>query len=338
MPIVLITRLLKTMQALSLGLLLSFSLPSPSLADTVNDNPSINLSESKQTQAGIQTLRPLLTHFQAELQTTATVVDLQSLLNLREQYLTALAEQQGATAAVNYAKQAMSRTEALYRNGVNSQRQLQGLQMQLSSDQARLNSNRYRLQSLNENLLSNWGDTLAAWAKSHDNPTIQAFINTRQALLLVTLPANQSLPEPVTQIAVDPNGNRQNAQIAQLISKAPYGSEISQGETYFFQTPRSRLRTGMRLSAWVTAPGTAQTGFNIPHTALIWHAGQAGIYLKIAPGQFIRQPLQHYFPNAQGYFVAEKLPENAEIVTTGAQLLLSQELRAIIPTEDDGDD
>lgn len=307
-------------------------------SQAIGQHNLVMLDAAQQTQAGIQTQALKIVQHQAEFQATASVVDLQPLLSLREQYFSALAEHQGAVASLRFAKQTANRAETLYQNGVSSQRQLQSQQMQMQTDQARVNSSQYRLQSLNESLLSHWGATLSGWAKLPDNAAIRAFITAEQALLLLTLPANQSLPAKMMQIVIAPSGDRQKIQTAQLISKAPQGSEISQGETYFLQTSRNNLRTGMRVSAWIEIPGSAQNGVNIPGSAIIWHAGHANIFLKTAPEQFTRHTLDQYQPMTQGYFVADDLPANAEVVTTGAQLLLSQELKAIIPREDDGDD
>ena len=299
---------------------------------------SVYLSSTAQTQAGIVTRQFEPAQLPTEFPAQANVIDLQGLLEIRGQYLTALAEQQSASAALNFAQQTLNRTEALYQNGVNSQRQFQNLQMQLRVEQARLNSSQYRLQSLNDNLVANWGNPLAEWIKAQDNVQFRNLVNGREALLLLTLPANQHLPEPATHIEVEPNGERQKAQVAQFISKAPKGSDISQGETYFFRTPKAGLRTGMHLSAWITAPGGARKGYVVPVSALIWHAGQAALYLKTAPEQFMRQTITQLSPIKEGYFIADALPDRVEVVITGAQLLLSQEFRAIIPTEDDGDD
>jgi hypothetical protein len=298
----------------------------------------VQLSQPKQALADLQTQPLIGSHYQPEFQASAQVVDLQPLLNLREQYFTAQTEVQGATTALALVQQVIKRTHELYRNGINSQRQLQEQQMAHSTAQARLNSSQYRLQSINDNLTANWGSTLSAWAKTSGNNEFASLINGQQALLLLSLPAGQTLPKETKQIAVDPTGDRQTPQPAQLISNAPQGSELSQGETYFFKTSRAKLRTGMRLSAWITKPGQALTGFVIPASALIWHAGLATIYIKIAPEQFQRLSFTHYYPVAQGYFVAATFPANAEIVTIGAQVLLSQEFRGLIPAEDDGDD
>jgi hypothetical protein len=307
--------------------------------DALNNSDLVSLSQSKQALAGLQTQALVKGHYQTEWQASASVIDIQPLLMSREQYLAAQIDVQSATAALALAQQAINRTQELYRNGVNSQRQLQEQHMAHSVAFARLTSSQQHLQSITDSLAANWGNTLSSWAKASHSPEFADFINGQQALLLISLPAGISLPKGLTHIDVSPTGERQSPQTAHLIASAPQGSEVSQGETYFFRTSRTKLRTGMRLSAWIAAPEQTLSGFIIPAAALIWHAGVASIYLKTAPEQFKRISLNHYQPIAKGYFVAEALIPNAEIVTTGAQILLSHEFRALIPIEDnDGDD
>ncbi|MCX7088677.1 MAG: hypothetical protein NTV00_11560 [Methylococcales bacterium] len=299
----------------------------------------VQLSLAQQTVAGLKTQVLLSSHYLPEVHVSANVLDIQPLLTLREQYFSAQIENQSANTALTFTQQAIARTQELYRNGVNSQRQVQEQQMASGAIQARVSNSHARLQSINDQLMANWGITLSNWAKDPQNSDFARFINGQQALLLISLPAGHSLPKGLSHIDVDPNGERQSPQQAQFIASAPQGSELSQGETYFFKTSRRNLRTGMRLSAWMAKPDKALTGFTIPASALIWHGGEATIFLKTAPEHFTRLLLKQYYPIAQGYFVAEALPANAEVVVTGAQLLLSHAFRALIPAEDgDGDD
>ncbi len=317
-----------------------FILPALSRADGEKNSYSagLQLSVSKQTLAGIKTQPLVSAHYQPEFQAIAQVVDLQPLLNLREQYFNAQTEVESASAALALVQQASNRVQELYRHGVSSKRQLQDQQLADSAAHARVTSSQYRLQSINDNLAANWGETLSHWAKDSNNHDFESLINGRQALLLISLPAGLALPKNVKEIAVNATGNRQTPQMAVLIANAPQGSELSQGETYFFKTSRTKLRTGMRLSAWVATLGQLLTGFVIPASALMWHAGLATIYLKTAPEQFQRYTFTHFQPIAEGYFVAEPFPANAEVVVTGGQILLSQEFQGLIPVEDDGDD
>jgi hypothetical protein len=62
---------------------------------------------------------------------------------------------------------------------------------------------------------------------------------------------------------------------------------------------------------------------------------QAFVYLKTEEDTFSRRTLDHYSPMAGGYFISDAIKPGEQIVTKGAQMLLSEELRGQIPSEDD---
>ena len=77
------------------------------------------------------------------------------------------------------------------------------------------------------------------------------------------------------------------------------------------------------------------TGVIIPKYVLIWYMDQALVYIKTAEETFSRRTLVHYFATADGYFIPDAINPGEQIVTKGAQMLLSEELRGQIPKEDD---
>lgn len=312
--------------------------PHPGIASpALTQNATLVISPEVQASSGIKTQKLPLGHYQPETQAAATVMDLQELLQLREQYFAAQAEYQSALASLTAAEQAISRVRNLFQNGVNSERQLQEQQMQLGINRAKISSSEARLHSLNENLLANWGEVLSSWAKNMTHKEIRSLVNREQVLLLISLPAQQTAPTDLKHVWVAAGANRQQAQPAQFISAAPRGSQLSQGETYFFITPRASLRTGMHLNVWFATADTPLSGYLLPQTAVVRRNGQVGIFCKYGENHFTRYVLQNYYPVAQGYFVADPLPPEYEVVIQGAQLLLSHEFRSTIQEEDDGD-
>jgi hypothetical protein len=62
---------------------------------------------------------------------------------------------------------------------------------------------------------------------------------------------------------------------------------------------------------------------------------QALVYIKTGEDTFSRRTLAHYSATADGYFIPDALNPGEQVVTLGAQMLLSEELRGQIPKEDD---
>jgi hypothetical protein len=62
---------------------------------------------------------------------------------------------------------------------------------------------------------------------------------------------------------------------------------------------------------------------------------QSFVYIKSDSETFIRRKIENYAVTPDGYFVENDLKPGEYIVTTGGQLLLSEEFRVQIPDEDD---
>jgi hypothetical protein len=88
------------------------------------------------------------------------------------------------------------------------------------------------------------------------------------------------------------------------------------------------------LTAWITQPDSEETGFIIPESALIWYLNQAYVYSKTGEEIFTRRLLKNISAIYNGYFITEGLSTGNEIVITGGQMLLSEELKNQIPSED----
>jgi hypothetical protein len=90
---------------------------------------------------------------------------------------------------------------------------------------------------------------------------------------------------------------------------------------------------GMALSAWLQLPGNARPGFLLPRSAVLRHDGRTWVYVQEEEEKFVRKPVTLDTPmdDDRGWFVSETAGGiHAEdlLVLTGAQSLLSEELKA----------
>jgi len=240
----------------------------------------------------------------------------------------------------------------LYREGATSKHSLQVQQAQWQTDKALLDASGVQGKAIIDEARLTWGKKLTDWALSADADQLSGFLSGKKALLHITLPVNKQLASEIQSIEVEASGNRSAAIKAELISAAPQTDASAQGESYFFQTDGrrdcsgqscgihtipgdNRIRTGMRVAAWIPEQGENQSGVVIPKSALIWHMDQAFVYIKTAEEQFSRRAIDHYSATAGGYFVGSGLSAGEQLVVTGGQMLLSEEFRGQIPDEDD---
>jgi len=295
----------------------------------------VRLDIEAQKLSGIETLtlKPVSHH--AEFSAYGKAINLQPLLDLRSRYMLTLTERSSAKAKFKQVEQNIDRQQNLYRHGVSSKRNLQEQQAQWQSYKAQADATDFQGKAIIDEALINWGKELTDWALSSDSDKLGTFLSSQRRLLQITLPANKHLPDNIQTIYIEGSGNRSKAHKAELISVATRTETVAQGESYYFQTSDKNIITGMNVTAWIPEATEQMTGVVIPKSALIWYMDQAFVYLKTEEDTFSRRTLDHYSPMAGGYFIPDAIKPGEQIVTKGAQMLLSEELRGQIPSEDD---
>ena len=295
----------------------------------------IKLDTEAQKLSGIETitLKPASLH--AEFFAYGKAINIEPLLALRNRYLLALTERSSAKARFKQAEQNISRQQDLFRNGVSSKRNLQEQQAQWQSYKAQVDATDYQGKAIIDEALLNWGKELTDNAMSSYSDKLSAFLSGKQTLLQITLPANKHLADTIRTIYIEVSGNRAKAHKAELISVAAQTQSVAQGESYYFQTGDKNIITGMNVTAWIPEQNERIAGVIIPKSALIWYMDQAFVYIKTGEEIFSRRTLDHYSASADGYFIPDAIKPGEQVVTKGAQMLLSEELRGQIPSEDD---
>lgn len=300
-----------------------------------NGMGTVSLSAKAQSLSGLQTITLEPVEHHAEFNAHGKAVNLQPLIELRHRYLVALSEHGGATARFKQAEQNIQRQQDLYHEGATSKRNLQVQQAQWQTDKAQVDASGTQGKAIAAEAKLNWGEKLTEWALAKDSDKLSVFLSGQKTLLQITLPVNKQLASDISSIAVEASGNRSAASKAELISAAPQTDTTAQGESYFFQTDGRRIRTGMRVAAWIPEQGENQSGVVIPKSALVWHLDQAFVYIKTAEEQFSRRTIDQYSATTGGYFVGNGIKAGEQLVVTGGQMLLSEEFRGQIPDEDD---
>ncbi|TPQ28307.1 efflux RND transporter periplasmic adaptor subunit, partial [Methylomonas koyamae] len=252
----------------------------------------------------------------------------------RQKLLAASAQQAGARSRFSEAEHNLNRTRDLHRQDIVSTRRLQEQQAIRDADQANLAANSYQQQLIAANSRLTWGDTLTEWFTHPQHKVAAELLEHRAQLLQITLPAGSRLEPGVVRIQVDPAGQRQSALSAELVSAAPLADPVTLGQRYFFKCGQCRWPLGTHVTAWLPSGPAGEPGVDLPQSAVVWHTGQAWVFVKTDATHFSRRPLAAYSVNGGHYFVAEGLHPGEEIVTSGAQTLLSQMLKAQIPEED----
>ncbi len=310
---------------------------SPSLVTTENGAAVVTLSAESQKQSGIATTTLQGTTHEAAVSTFGTVVGIDTLMEMRTRYLTAAAEANVIRASIGNSKQDYERLRLLNQDGRNvSDRAVAAAESAWKAEQARLNASETTAASLRDAMRQQWGQTLADWA-AQATPTndFQRLLKYQDVLLQVTLPIATATPAKNSTLQIEPSGSQGKTIAATFISAAPQTDTTIQGKTFYYRAPAEQLRAGMRVTARLSEADKAQSGVIVPANAVVWYANQAWLYRKQGNDKFVRTPITTDIEVDDGWFNTTGLKAGDAVVTTGAQLLLSEEFKYQIKNENE---
>lgn len=299
----------------------------PSLVEHDDDGlTSVKLTAAAQSASGIEFSQPLSVRTGGEREALAAVLDLEPLFALRGERKEAHAESARLAAQLTHTERELERVQALYDDDRNvSERVLQAARSQADQDRGALAAARARGDGIHARLVQGWG----GFAEPDASATLERLAQRRSSLVAVALRGSGDAP-PQMQLRL-PDGNE--AITAQRIGPAPRSLAQAAGETWLYLTDRV-LPSGTRLAA--RGIQGSELLHLVPNSAVVWYAGLPWIYVRDddEPEAFTRQALPAESQRPDGW-LAPKLEDDARVVTRGAQLLLSEELKHTLADEND---
>jgi biotin carboxyl carrier protein len=146
-------------------------------------------------------------------------------------------------------------------------------------------------------------------------------------LARVAWPADQGRPPGSASLEL-PDGRRFEAR---LLGTAPEADPVTRGPAWLYRVSAGGdvVRPGMLVT--IAAPDPhAGAGLLVPDSAVVQWSGLAWVFVARQPGTFVRVRVSSDHHVAGGWVVAEGLAPGDQVVTTGAEQLLSEEFRARI--------
>lgn len=297
----------------------------------------VTLPQAAQEQSGIATVKLTESRHISALSTYGTVVNIDSLIEQRNRYLTAKAEAGVARASLSNTQQEFNRLSILNQDNRNvSDRAVASAEAMLKADQARLNAAESIAKNMRDSMGQQWGEALASQAtQTSENSTFSRIMQYRDVLIQVTLPFGTPPPRAGSSILVSPAGKAEKIVSAQFVSASPQTDAAIQGETFYYRAPADVLRVGMRVSIKMNGNNESVQGVIVPRNAIVWYGGQAWVYRKSENNRFMRILVNTENEADDGWFNITGLKAGDEVVATGAQLLLSEEFKYQITNEND---
>jgi len=278
----------------------------------------IGMSDEMQGDAGIVVANPAAAQFSPEIKGFGRVLDPSPLSAL----MTELASDLAAYAA---SSNELARLKTLAPTGNASPRALQAAEAAALRDQL-------AAQSVRDRLVLAWGKAVAA---RNDLPAfILALAVQDVALVRVDLLAGEPLKSPPTGARIVTLSA--DSADAELLGTAPGVDPQIQGRGFLFLIKPNALRLlpGQGVTGYLKQPGEPLAGVIVPREAVVRTEGKGWIYVLNAGGESLtRKEIPLDRPTETGWFVTTGVSASDHVVVTGAQILLSEELKASIKAD-----
>lgn len=296
-------------------------------------NRELTISQETQKLSGIQTERLSPLSSRERMKAYGQVIDLQSLIELANNYATAEANVKKSAAQVRVSRNEYKRVKALFDFNKNvSQKDLQSTEAAYISDEADSQAAVQNLVGLEGEIRLQWGKVIADWVR-HRSAMMTEIVHWKVSILLITVPTGEDLSDISSSAEIQTNDG--TFIRADFVSSSPKTDPSLQGISYFYRVSAiSKLPAGTNIVAYLPV-GRSMTGVIIPDSAVVWSNGSAWFYLKTSSDTFVRLKVSMQSHVTGGWFVTEGVKPGDEIVIKGSQLLLSQASKAQVRGEDD---
>lgn len=317
------------------------NIQAPSRVNAKQGLTTIQISPATQAQSDIATSLLKSTTHQGGINSYGSVIGIDSLIELRSRYLSAKAESQVISTSLAHNKIELARLRELNLDDKNvSDKVLATAQADTKADETKIMAAESNAKNISDSIRQTWGDALTKLA-TEKNPSVllQSLIDYKEVLVQITLPFDSAEPASNSNVLIAPTTTTSQFAKAIYLSKSPSSAATIQGKTYFYHANANVLRAGMQVKVSNLNNASKLIGVVIPASAVVWYAGKPWVYRKTNDNQFVRLPINTNVEVENGWFYRNNskdgLNSGDKVVTSGAQLLLSEEFKAQITNENE---
>ncbi len=233
-----------------------------------------------------------------------------------------------AEAAFTASRAQYERSQELFKSGENLARKT------FEAAEAQFRADQIKVDGLRRSALLGWGAVFSALDAAARREFVERLVRGDSALIRVDILPGDALAEQPKRARVLVLGREAQPVETQHLTPAADVDAKTQAQGFILRVdaPPFPLRPGMALTAWLELPQPARAGFAVPRSAVLRHDGRAWVYVQEEEEKFVRKPVTLDTPldGDKGWFIAESGGIKADdlLVITGAQALLSEELKA----------
>lgn len=289
----------------------------PSRVTVTPTGAAVRLDGETQRRLGVQTVVLSKATVPDEVTAGVRVLDSTNLSAL-------LAELRAAEAALEATRADHERKRKLAEQGQNtSVSAVEAATAAMKKDEIALGTARVKV-------VAAWGPVVAGRADLV--ALAEGLLRRDQAIVRVELLATDRLDTPPDGVVLARLDGFTAA--AQLIGPAPSSENPFSGQSllYLVTSKAQTLVPGSTLTARLVRAGNESTGWLVPRGAVVRHSGLGWIYVQRGEEMFARHEIALDHAHADGWLISDD--PGAPAVVTGAQSLLSEELKARIQMKD----
>lgn len=281
-----------------------------------NGEPTVSLDAATQQKIGLTTAPvPAAANNEQQVDIFGTVVDVQDLAAIANQIATARGQIEQANAKAQYDRMELARLRTLNADNKNvSDRAVQEAAAAVASDNAAAGSASASMQAALSDATQKFGPAIARSVASQSQ-LYRDLVSIHQVLIAFAMPAGVSAPQALHITSPAPSD-------ARLLSIAPRVDPRLQRPTFFYVAPAGALSAGMNVTArYAAAAGGQAVAVVLPPGASVSWQGRTWVYVRRDATHFVRRD-------------ASAINAGDQVVTNGAQQLLSEEMRAQLHESD----
>ncbi|MDQ2775358.1 MAG: HlyD family efflux transporter periplasmic adaptor subunit [Acidobacteriota bacterium] len=274
-------------------------------------------------------------------------------LTLKERLVSARTEAEAAQSSVTAARVEVNRLKQLNADNKNaSDKSVEEAVARLSAEDARLKAAQGSVQLIGDTLqpesdegaapleMAKGGQVLEVSAQPGESvesgQTLIRVASFNHLLARLYVPPGQTIDGSVLRATIMPTGGGNDAIPARRVSLAASIDPKYQGEILLFRLSQSKaqLRPGQAVTARLAMPGPEEHGVLIPSRAILRYQGQTWVYVQTEAGEFVRRAVTLDHPARGGWLVTSGFQPDQQVVVSGGQVLLSEEMKSQLESDE----
>ena len=282
----------------------------------------VKIEKEKWKALGIEMAEPLKAELKPQRVAFGRVLDPTPIVTLD-------GELAAAEAALAASRAEYDRTQSLMKGGENLSRKV------AETAEAQFRGDEIKTDGLRRRAFLEWGATFPALKALQRRMFVEQLVHGESALVRVDLPSGDALAELPSSARLLVLGHEGQPIDATTITPAADTDPKTQSQGFIVRVdkPAFALRPGMALTAWLELAQKPREGFSVPRSAVLRHDGRTWVFIQEETEKFVRKPVTLDTPldAEHGWFVAAEgggIKGDDLLVVTGAQALLSEELKA----------